>query len=200
MPPSLLAQPITVERQIIDDHFDTAGQWDQYDTPDFSARIENGAFLFRLTSQSGFHYAWSVNHQLHRDVLIEADIAFDSQYERAIAGLMCRATGGNSRAYYFLISANGAFSIRRGLEQSTEALVKWQSHRAIFTDGRRNIIRAVCVGDYLGMYANGTYLDGVRDTRYHEGMAGLLIKVPDSAGIDNVAAVRFDHLRAWEAR
>lgn len=200
LPPALPAQAPTIGEEIIHDSFDAPGLWDQYDTDDLSAWFENGTYSLRITARSGVNYLWGLNHQRHTDIILESTVSFDTDYERAIAGLMCRASQNNSRAYYFLISANGAFSIRRGLEQSTEPLVKWQGHRAIYTDGRRNTLRAVCQGDYLGFYVNGTYLDGAEDDYYRSGMAGLVVKIPEGAGSDDVVVARFDHLWGWEAR
>ena len=199
IPPAFPAQPITVGRQVIDDDFDTPGRWDQYDHEDLRARVENGAYTLLLRSRSGYNYLWGLNHQQHTDIVLESAVTFEGGYERSIAGIMCRASRVNSRAYYFLISANGAFSIRRGLEQSTEPLVQWQSHSAIYTDGRRNILRAICRGDYLGFYVNGVYLDGAEDDRYQGGVAGLVVKVSDGAAEDDFAQARFDYLRGWEA-
>jgi hypothetical protein len=84
----------------------------------------------------------------------------------------------------------------RSLGRKLTPLVDWASSDAINTGPDKNAIRAVCLGDYLAMYANGQFLAEVTDDTYAEGQVGLGASAATRLGV----TVEFDNLIVSEAR
>ena len=175
------------------DEFVSAGGWDTRNQEGLTIGIEDEAYTM-LLSQAG-SYVWGVDYNTQADSIIETEVIFRSDYPRTFAGVMCRADG-DGRGYAFLISADGAFSIRRSGQNELVPLVEWQNHRAI--TGNRNTIRVICAGEYLALYANDRFLASVRDDFYSDGYTGLMLGLPPTAGANNPANVQFSYVEAWE--
>jgi hypothetical protein len=117
---------------------------------------------------------------------------------------MCRADpSNNGDGYYFLVSGDGFYSVRKGEAESVNPLVDWTSHSSINTGPASNTIRAVCIGSYLALYVNDRFVVETEDSTYGSGYAGLSVAAfaDDSAG--NVAEanadIAFDNLTIWAA-
>lgn len=197
-PPRNPARPVEIGALLLEEQFETRTGWDTYNLQGvFVDYVESG---YQLYSELAGRFVWGTNGESHENILIEADLRFDGGSNNAIAGVMCRVSPqNNGRGYYFLIAADGAFSIRYGTEASVEPLLPWQSMDVIHTDGRDNLVRAVCVDDYLGMFINGAYVGSVNDSRYSRGYAALVVGLPPSADADEFVSVVVDDLRAWAA-
>jgi hypothetical protein len=197
VPPTAPTHPerdIRADELLYRDSFDDALNWTTYDRETLFMDAVDG--VFRVMSSVPGRYVWSLHDASHTDILLGIEAQRISPDERVLYGLMCRATE-DGRGYYFMVSGDGSYSIRRGLQASTEPLIKWQSHSAINSDGRASDLRAVCAGEYLALYVNDVYVDSVTDDFYREGRAGLVLDVPGSAPADTRADVHFDHFRAW---
>jgi hypothetical protein len=96
----------------------------------------------------------------------------------------------NGDGYLFLVGSNGRFAIMRSRGRSVTPLVNWTSHSAIQTGPAVNRIRAVCLGDYLAMYVNGTFVGDATDDTYTQGQVGLVGASADRLGL----LVQFDNL------
>jgi hypothetical protein len=107
-------------------------------------------------------------------------------------GVMCRANS-DGDGYYFMINPNGYFSIQMGDSKGIHALVDWQHSKAIKPDIDRNSIRAVCVGDYLAMYINDTFVAEVSDMTYTSGYTGLSVAADANTDVD----AAFDNLAIY---
>jgi len=77
--------------------------------------------------------------------------------------------------YYFRISGDGYFAITKSDGDTLTNLVDWTQSDAIHQGQNRNQITAVCVGDYLALYANDTLLAETNDSDLTEGYAGLSV-------------------------
>jgi hypothetical protein len=167
--------------------------WDEYIlTRDVTLGIIDQQYT--MTSTGG-GYIWGLNDQTHSDVIIEVTAEPLNSNPTLIYGVMCRAHPlSNNMGYYFLLRGDGAIGIRRGDGERVPPLVNWTMHNAVRTTGA-NTIRAVCAGDYLAMYVNGTF---VAETTYDwlsEGYAGFAIN--GQAGVPVGAS--FDDLTIWQA-
>lgn len=182
-------------RLLSEDRFDAPGGWDVYNLEGAFLQVVDGNYhIVAGLSQ----YVFGLNRQQHEDVVLEAEAYYLSEYPKGIYGILCRANAG--RGYYFVISADGNFSIRRGAGGGVEALIAWQPTGAIYTGKRQNLLKAVCVDDYLALYINGQFVAETTDTRYHRGYAGLTAALPARAEAGDVAEVVFDNVRVWEAK
>lgn len=90
-------------------------------------------------------------------------------------GVACRASqdSGQAHGYYFLISGDGAYSIRRGHDGDLHPLIAWETHRAI-RPLAVNQLRVVCVGDYLALIVNGELIAETHDRAYTQGRIGFV--------------------------
>lgn len=174
------------------DTFEQGGRWQSVGAENVIFRVAGGAL--RGVSSLPDRYIWSLNTAYDpADVIITAQTLRFSDYARGIYGLVCRADpSGSSAGYYFLITANGQASIRRGIDRNSEfaPLADWRATAAI-RGGEANTMQAICAGDYLALYVNGEFVaDAVDDTRT-SGYSGVVIGLAGAGEID----VAFDDFR-----
>ncbi|MFN8528067.1 MAG: hypothetical protein U0670_05610 [Anaerolineae bacterium] len=175
--------------------FDQPYEWEFYrdSSRGILFGIEEGAYRARIP-EGGF--AWAMNGTPHTDVAIQADILPYSTETDNGFGLACRASAqGDGDGYYFLISSDGAFTIRRGVNNVIEPLIAWTRNPSIHEGLSPNRMRIVCVGGYLALYVNGEFVGETHDDRYQEGFAGIAAAVPEGKAVD----VAFDNLTIWAA-
>ena len=189
-------QGVQLGDEVLTENFDAVGDWDTLDEDGAYLNVEDG--VYRASLDWSGRFIWGVNGEVHTDAVIEVDMQFSGPEHLTTGGIICRASPQNTgEGYYFLIAANGRYSIRRGVSNSADGLVTWQDHDAIKTDGEVNRLRAECVGNLLQFFVNDEFLDNVRDESYQRGYTSLTIGMPQNtvrAGI-----VTFDNLRVWEA-
>ncbi|MBE2269452.1 MAG: hypothetical protein IAE80_14550 [Anaerolinea sp.] len=182
----------TIQREDFDAGYVWEDRINRADGVEF--RVEDGTYRAR-TIQTGFVAA--LNAQTHTDVVIEVETTQLSDFRNNAYGILCRADpSNNGNGYYFLISGDGYFSLRRGVAERVESLIEWTRARAINQDRGINRLRAVCIGDYLALYINGTFVGEARDSRYASGFAGLTAAVAEGGQAD----ISFDDLTIWSAR
>ncbi len=175
--------------------FSHSYDWEQYSNEDqhVDFRIEDGAFRAHAWDNG---FIWALNSEAHTNVVIQADTRQLSTYANNAYGLMCRAAPtNNGDGYYFFISGDGHYTIRRGATDMIRGLIKWEPSGAIQRGQAINRIRIVCVDDYLALYVNGEFVAELYDDRYQRGFAGITAAVPESGDVDVV----FDDLIIWEA-
>jgi hypothetical protein len=193
-------QPVPSERVALGEvlarvGFDAPFEWEQYANAeqrvDFT--IEDGEYHARAWD-GGF--SWALNAEQHTDVVIQADVRQLSEDANNAFGLMCRASPtNNGNGYFFFISGDGTYSIRRGAGREVDYLLPFTRTDAIRQGRAINRVRIVCVDDYLALYVNGEFVAETRDSRYLRGYAGLTAAVPEGGEVD----VLFDDLTIWSA-
>ena len=94
--------------------------------------------------------------------------------------------------YLFLIQGGGQFAIMRARGRNLTPLVNWTGSDAIKQGMQTNTIRAVCAGNYLAMYVNGTFVGEATDDTYREGQIGLAASAANRLG----TTIQFDNLSA----
>ncbi len=169
--------------------FDALDAWETYSSPrGVELGVENGIYRAYAANPG---YVWGLNAQEHTDVVAEVEVTPLTPFSDIGAGIMCRAdTSNNGDGYYFMINANGYYSILAGEGPNMVPLVDWQPSDAIRTGIDRNTIRAVCIGDQLAMYVNDELVDSVEDSTYSSGFAGLAVAAGSNGvdmSFDNVA-------------
>lgn len=180
---------------LLHEDFSDASAWESYSNTqqriDFG--IVDGVYRARAADET---MMWALNETVHEDVVIEVEATQISDFRDNAYGLMCRASPtNNGNGYYFLISGDGQFTIRRGSADQIRALIPWRASSAIRQDKGINRIRIVCVGDYLALYVNEEFIAEVRDDLYRSGYAGLSAAVTANGEVD----VEFDDLTIWSA-
>jgi hypothetical protein len=180
---------------LLEESFSESYAWEAYRSEaqrvDFG--VIDGAYRARV---AGGGLMWGLNAQLHTDVMIEVETTQLSEFRDNGYGVMCRAApSNNGDGYYFLISGDGMYTIRRGKVDQVTALIEWTPHGAIRQDRAINRIRIVCIGDYLALYVNDQFVAETRDDDFSEGFAGLAAAVSEEGDAD----IAFDDLTIWKA-
>jgi hypothetical protein len=187
-------QAVTVGDLLLDEPFDDADAWETFKSDSVSLKVSKGAYRM---FESGRGVTWGLNDDLHSDVVFQAEVTHNSLAEDNSYGVMCRAdTSNNSAGYYLEISANGFGSITKSTGDEFITLADWTESSAIRTGQNTNEITAVCVGEYLALYANGELIVEARDSDFTEGFAGLSAT---SYNEDGEVDVSYDNVRIWEA-
>lgn len=99
-------------------------------------------------------------------------------------------TYGEGDGYLFLIQGTGAYGIFRARGRDVTPLVNWTTSDRINVGPASNHLRAVCVGNYLALYINDTFVADATDDTYTSGQIGLLASAANRLGI----RVDFDNL------
>ncbi len=193
-------QPVPTEQVALGDvlahvTFDAAYEWENYANAEQKVEfgVQDGEYRTRAWD-GGF--TWALNAEEHSDVVIQADARQLSDYADNAFGLMCRAAPtNNGNGYFFFISGDGHYTIRRGAADEVNYLIPWTRTDAIQQGRSINRMRIVCVEDYLALYVNGQFVAETRDDRYLHGYAGITAAVPAGGEVD----VLFDDLTIWEA-
>ena len=168
--------------------FDHTYEWESYVNPaqHVEFTIEDGEFRARAWD-GGF--TWALNARTHENVVIQADVEQTSDYADNAFGLMCRASPtNNGNGYFFFISGDGYYTLRRGAADEVNPIIPWTPTSAIQQGKAINRIRIVCVDDYLALYVNGEFVAEAHDDLFGSGFAGLTAAVPEGGEVD----VRFD--------
>lgn len=179
---------------IYEENFDVGAGWDIMDTQGVIVEVRAGRYWMQSPYNS---YVRGFNSQRHDNVVIEVVTSQTSGEDTNAYGVVCRGQLGTrvSGGYYFLIGADGSYSIRVGRAGDVEALVPWARSSAVNKGISNNIIRVVCVDDYLALYVNNEFVADTRDDRYQSGYAGFAVATRTGTFID----VSFDNLTIWEA-
>lgn len=185
---------VTADRLLLDVTFDAPDDWERYSNPaGTEIGVENG--VYRMFTMLG-GYIWGLHEAPHSDVIIEAEMMQLSIFDDNAFGVMCRADpANNGDGYYFIINANGYYTVRIGAGDRVLPLVDWAESDAIATGINLNRMRAVCVGDYLALYVNDVLLAETTDDTFSEGYPGLAIAAVQNTGADT----QFDNVRVYAA-
>lgn len=176
---------------LLQEDFDATYVWENYRTPDGGTdfRVEDGVYRVQM---NGGSYNWALNAQVHSDVVIEVYSTQRSSYGNNAYGVVCRADpGGRGDGYYFYISGDGYWSIRKAQGRTMTPLVDFTQSEAIHQGQSINLIRVLCIEDYLALYVNEQFVGEVFDRSFASGVAGITAAVPDEGEVD----VSFDNLR-----
>lgn len=172
-----------------------AGPWDTFSRDNDAAlfRVNDGGLEGAVVANRG--YIWSLNHEIHDNVIINATVRQTQGTFGNGFGVICRADE-NGNGYYFLIASTGEFTISVGTSDRSDLfqLVPWQRHNAIKSGLITNEIRAVCVDNYLAMFVNDVFLGEAFDDEFTEGQLGVAV-----GAVGKTAWVRFDDILIRDA-
>jgi hypothetical protein len=192
------SQAVTVGDMLLSETFDQSNAWEAYSSDLINAKVGKG--VYRMVSKTT-GLVWGINDQSHTDVVIQADTLQNSNYALNGYGVGCRG-GANSdgSGYYFRISGDGYYAITKDDSDKITNLVDWTQSDVIHQGQNRNQITAVCVGNYLALYVNGTLLAETTDDLLSEGNAALSVSAFENKDKDPVEVdVSFDNVVIWQA-
>lgn len=192
---STATQRYILGEKLLEVDFSQSFDWERYVNPNQNVEFQVVDGAYQAHAWDG-GFTWTLHPTQTDDVVIEANVIQYSEYRDNAYGLMCRAKPeASGDGYFFMISADGMYTIRRGIQREVGALIPWTRSGAIQQDKGVNRIRVVCIGDYLALYVNGQFVAETRDDRYQRGSVGITAAVPEGGEVD----VRFDNLEAWAA-
>ena len=181
--------------QIMRVEFDSPIAWEQYVNADQHVDFEIADGAYRAKAWDG-GFMWTTRLPEVSDSVIEVETSQLSTYRNNAYGVMCRAAPtDNSNGYYFLISGDGNYTIRRGAVDEVHPLIPFTYSDAIRQDRGINRIKAVCIGDYLALYVNDIFVAETTDDYFHRGYTGITAAVVKGGDVD----VSFDDLQVWNA-
>jgi hypothetical protein len=188
-------QVVALGDTLLEEDFSESYAWENYADPAIQVdfRVEDG--VYRAQARDG-GFMWALNAQAHTNVAIQVDTQQLSEYANNAYGVICRGSPSkNGDGYYFMISGDGNYTLRRGSTDRVRALIPWTYSPAIQQGRSINRIRVICIDDYLALYVNGEFVAETRDNYFSQGYAGLTAAVPEGGDVD----VTFDNLRIWSA-
>jgi hypothetical protein len=190
-------QSVTVGDLLMDEEFNSDENWPEFDDGDgFTGVFDDNAY--RVAIEGNF-YSWQSSDDSYENLVIQVDTTLNSKVLDNNFGVMCRASGRNGIGYYLLISGDGYYTIMKLInpDDGREQLVEWTESDAINQGvDATNQITAVCVDDYLALYANGQLLAETRDEEFSQGRMALTVGSFDENATTDVS---FDNLKIWDA-
>ena len=170
--------------------FEDAPTWDNLARDAVSVGTRAGAY--RMVANVNSYVRGFERVEQFDNVVIEFETNQYTQERNNAYGVICRGSTDplGTNGYYFLIAADGSYSIRIGQYREVNGLVKWRSHQAINEGLSRNRIRVICIDDYLALYVNDTFIADVRDDTYSRGYLGFVVTTEATTEIE----IAFDNL------
>lgn len=172
-----------------DDFSDPASGWEVADYDTGSVGYTQGKYF--VTSTEPGSAMWGVAGKNYADVMIEVDATQVSAPSNSNNdyGIMCRLDfAGNG--YTFNISGDGFYSIQKMVDNEFVDLVEWAESNKIRTGNATNHIVAICHGQTLALFVNGTKLAEVNDSTYTTGDIGLAATTYETQSTE----IQFDNI------
>ncbi len=167
-----------------DDFSNSSSGWDEYRDVDFVTDYEDGGYRMYV-NEDNFDI-WANPGRNFTDVIIEVAASKIGGPDENDFGVICRYQDENN-FYLFLIASDGYYgigAIENGGELELIDTEFLEYSEKIFQGNATNDIRAECVGDNLTLYANGTILADVSDSRFSSGDVGLIAGTFDTPGTE----------------
>jgi hypothetical protein len=184
--------------------FDEPGAWEEgaypveTSQPDSSLAVVDGRYRIEHHAARSSSFTWGVGGEAAENVIVEVEAAQVSEENDNLYGVLCRVQtddSGATRGYALVISGDGHYGIATVERGALSFLLEWHQSDAIHQGQASNTIRAICVDDYLAVYANGTFLGDVTDSALREpGQVGLIAGVKRESAV----TVTFDDLAVYE--
>ena len=175
-------------------NFDELGDWEAFGYLEAQFGVSEGVYNI-ITPGGG--YIPITNQHIHRNVVMEVKTEQRSPDNNIVYGIMCRSQLVNANiGYYFLITASGQYGIRVGEGDRVRMEVPWTEHPAIKTGlGATNLLRAVCIEDYLALYINDVFVAESRYDWLEEGVSAFVVNAAPEVTI----AIQYDDFKIWDA-
>jgi len=173
--------------------FDDDLPWDNRQQGAVKIGVDDGAY--RMTANvNQFVMGFGVGS--YTDVVITVDANQLSSHPQNAYGVACRASiaDGSTNGYYFLISGDGATTLRMGRWGEIEAIIAWYTTPLINQGIAVNRMKVICVDDYLALYVNDNLIYEMHDDTYASGYVGFLV----AAETDSIVEIAFDNLFVYE--
>ncbi len=184
--------------------FAAPGTWeegvytDENGNPEATLAILGGRYQIDFRAGRNASVTWGAGGDAYENVIVEVEAEQLSPEKDTLYGVMCRLVtddSGNTSGYALLISGDGHYGIAEVQGRSLNFLLGWHQSKTIKQGQAVNTVRAVCVDDYLAVYANGKFLGDVKTNTYRRpGQVGLIAGVTGEAEVN----AAFDNLAVYD--
>lgn len=165
------SQEYVTGQTVLNETFSDTAAWETFASDTADLKVSDGVYQIQIGDEG---YIWGLNETEHSDVVMEVTTNQLSSHANNAYGLMCRSdVSNNGDGYYFLVSGDGFYSISKGQGDDVTPLVDWTANSAVNEGQASNKIKAVCIGNYLGLWVNDKFLAEIEDSDYTSGYAGL---------------------------
>lgn len=198
------ARTVTTGDTLLSVTFDDPAAWEtgsypvDAGDPNAVLAIEDGRYRIDYRADRSASLTWGAGGGAYENVVIEVETEQLGGTRDNLYGVACRLVedeNGDASGYLLLISGDGHYGIAELSRKTLEFVLEWHKSDAIAQGAAQNTLRAVCVDDYLALYANGDFLGSVTDDRYTR--AGQVALVAGTVG-DEAISIAFDTLRVHE--
>lgn len=171
-----------------DDFSDPSSGWDVNDGDNSTVGYTGSGKYFIAIKTDGYA-SWANPKKLFSDVSIEVNASVVSGDQDTEYGIICRYQDG-SNFYVLQVAADGTAAIRKKENGEQFKVIsgngEWTSSDAINQGVADNTLKAVCSGNTLTLYVNGTQVAEATDDSFSSGDVGLF------AGTFGVAGARVE--------
>ncbi len=137
--------------------------------------------------------AWTLNDVQGRDFYVQANVTVGECKPGDYYGQAFRARN-DANLYFFGVSCEAKFIVLKNVNSQLATLIDLTPHEAI-RGGRlaANLLGIRADGQQLDFYANDTFLAGLSDDTFSEGVFGVGLRT----GASESLTVTFDDFQAW---
>lgn len=153
-------------------------------------------YLGATSSSTSSGFIWWLNYLEFKDAYLEARFSVETCSGNDQYGLVFRSVDYESGyAYYFTISCDGHYDIRRWTASGSTLLLESPSSTEIHTGSNQTNTLGVWVKDAtIRLYVNGQFLQEVKDSGLsNEGHFGLFINAKQTPGF----TIKMDEIAYW---
>jgi hypothetical protein len=177
-----------------DDFTSTKSHWINEQDEHSVREYQEGAYRIRVNSP--WMNAWSYPRGLSfNDVRIDVKAQRVAGEKDSVFGILCRYHDA-ANFYQLLVSSDGYYDISKVKNGQRIPLVGQQllPSEAIPQDSDVMVLSAVCEGDRLVLFVNGTQIAQGVDRDFAAGNVGLLVGAFENAGVE----MHFDDFLVWQ--
>jgi hypothetical protein len=182
--------PDTQAEVIYQDDFENSNSgWLSQRDADGITDYDQGGYRIKVDLIEWFF--WVESGKTFTDVKIDVDVTKIGGPDANEMGIICRYVDANN-FYFFTITSDGFYGITKLINDEYELIdmTELEFSNAINQGAATNHLQAICDGETLRFYVNGTLLADVQDASFSSGDIGMIAGTTDMPGAD----LLFDNL------
>jgi len=181
---------------MFDDFSNIYSGWSQETSPFASYGYVDGKYEISLLDKDLLFFPVLRDNSLNaQDVVLEIKAENTNAEETTAAGLMCRLNPSGNSFYTFEVSWDGGVFIGKYIDGTWTELARMTDHPAVQRGNLPNRLKAVCLGQTLELYVNGTLALQARDSALSSGALAFYARTaPEQLSAD----VLFDDFLAYQ--
>ena len=179
------------------DNFESAANWALYNDEHVEMRITANNRLEMTSLEADKWESWMlmVNSPMLENFYLEAVASPGECFGSDRYGLVARSARSAKQFYAFGLTCDGRYSFRVWDGETFTNILGWTPSNSINTGTEvTNILGMKAEGNQISLFVNDKYLTTIQDETFTQGMFGLFVGGPDTAGF----SAWFDQVSYWE--